>query len=345
MKARWSLVLIFAATVAVAFWPRPAKALPATGLSLEISPAIVTLSSDPGRTVTTDLRVRNAGNQTEHLVASLYKFDADDNGNITVSDPGPADDYFSWIHLSKTDFQALPNDWQTIKMTINLPKTAAFDYNFAILYHRAEDPSPQPGTSAYNPKIGSLVLLEANVPGAKRQMDVADFSVNHHLFEYLPTDFTVKFRNSGNVLLVPKATIFITNHGDNNLASLDVNPKGGRVLADSSRIFHVSWTEGFPSLVDKTDSSGQAVKDKKGNPVRHLVWDWSKSSKFRFGKYTAKLLMVYDNGQRDIPVEAAVSFFVIPWRLILFVALVTGIVAWGMYANIRGLIRRFKKKR
>jgi hypothetical protein len=26
--------------------------------------------------------------------------------------------------------------------------------------------------------------------------------------------------------------------------------------------------------------------------------------------------MVYDNGQRDVPMEATVSFWVIPWRLI-----------------------------
>ncbi|MBA3757574.1 hypothetical protein H0X09_01800, partial [Candidatus Saccharibacteria bacterium] len=56
--------------------------------------------------------------------------------------------------------------------------------------------------------------------------------------------------------------------------------------------------------------------------------------KLRFGHYTADLVLVYNDGQRDVPVTASVSFWVVPWRLlgvifglaVLIVALITYII-------------------
>jgi hypothetical protein len=51
--------------------------------------------------------------------------------------------------------------------------------------------------------------------------------------------------------------------------------------------------------------------------------------------------MVYDNGQRDIPMEATVSFWVIPWRLIGgFIALLALLAVLITYIII--LRRRLK---
>ncbi|MDR3583243.1 MAG: hypothetical protein P4L62_02705, partial [Candidatus Pacebacteria bacterium] len=50
--------------------------------------------------------------------------------------------------------------------------------------------------------------------------------------------------------------------------------------------------------------------------VQELKWNFADASKLRWGKYTAKLVLVYDNGQRDVPIEGEVSFWVVPWRLV-----------------------------
>lgn len=317
---------------------------PNAGLSLEISPAIVPLNTDPGRTVTNDLRVRNAGNAVEHLKIAVYKFTVNDDGQILLANRGPNDDFFDWIHLSpQTNFDVLPNEWHQTKLAMDIPKNAAFDYNIAIVYQRQQEEQPQGGQAVYNAKVGSLVLLEVNNPNAKRQIDIADFSTSHRFFEYLPADFTVKLQNSGNVYAVPTGNVFISR-GDSAAATLDINPHSGRVLAGSGRFFNVQWDDGFPKWVDKTDASGQVLKDKNGNPQRRLQWDWNQLGKFRFGKYTARLLMVYDNGQRDIPVEATLTFFVLPWRLMLGALLVILIVGWGLYSNLRNLTRRMRQR-
>ncbi len=87
-------------------------------------------------------------------------------------------------------------------------------------------------------------------------------------------------------------------------------------MPQSSRTYKVSWTDGFPKYVPKT-KDGQEVKDANGQPEWELKWDLNESlNKLRFGEYTAKLVMLYDDGRRDVPQQASASFWVIPWRLI-----------------------------
>ena len=81
---------------------------------------------------------------------------------------------------------------------------------------------------------------------------------------------------------------------------------------------------------------------KGGKQVYALKWDSSKLSHLRIGRYTANLVMTYDDGKRDVPLEAVVSFWVIPWRLIFFI--LTPIVGVGILAyNYIRLRKRVKK--
>jgi hypothetical protein len=79
--------------------------------------------------------------------------------------------------------------------------------------------------------------------------------------------------------------------------------------------------------------------------TQELQWNWADASKLRWGKYTAKLLFVYDDGKRDVPVEGEVSFWVIPWRLVgggIFVAI---FVLIGLKSTLQNLWRKtFGKK-
>jgi hypothetical protein len=68
--------------------------------------------------------------------------------------------------------------------------------------------------------------------------------------------------------------------------------------------------------------------------TRRLSWDWKQLGSLRMGKYVAKVVIVYNDGQRDIPIVTSYTFWVIPWRLIFFTVLiggmlVTGLVVWG----------------
>lgn len=76
---------------------------------------------------------------------------------------------------------------------------------------------------------------------------------------------------------------------------------------------------------------GQPLTSSNGQPVEQLKWDFTAGDHFRFGRYYAKLVFVYSNGTVDIPATRIISFWVIPWELMLIVLvlLIPGMI--GLY--------------
>lgn len=363
MKQRlmMGVVLMLAAINTLSGWFVGPVAVAATGkpLELETSPLPINLVTDPGKSVSTELRIKQAGPDTEHLKITLMKFGAfGDNGKPQILERGPGDDYFDWVKFDRPTFDAPANVWQTIKMTINVPKSAAFGYYYAVVFTRAGDDTRKGGnTTSIAGGTASLVLLEARVPNAKRQMDLTSLTSKHRVYEFLPADFEVKFKNTGNVHVVPHGDIFIMS-GKKNVATLPINGAQGNLLPGSSRVFPVSWLDGFPHLEKVTDGE-KVVVDKNGKTKYHLVWSNGgleggtagasatpssfQAPHFRFGKYTAHLFAVYDNGGRDVPIEAQLDFWVIPWRFLLVLLLVLLLAGFGVYAALRGAFRGAKR--
>jgi hypothetical protein len=318
-----------------------AATVPDQGISLQISPLPIDLETKPGSSTTTELRVRNAGTQTEKLQVRILKVSADDNGIVHLSQPEATDSFVNWIHFDKTVFNAPSNQWQTINMTVDVPSSAAFGYYWAVEYLRADDQAPQPGKAVARGAVATFILLNANAPGAKRQAQIVSFSADRKSYEFLPASFTVKMRNTGNVHVAPSGNIFITR-GGKQISAIDINATGGNILPDSSRFFSSSWNDGFPVYVTKYNGQTPAV-DKNGKPTSTLKWDFAKANHLRFGHYTAKLVMVYDDGTRDVPLEASVSFWVVPWRLVIgfiVVALFVGIGLWSTFKKWSGFIKK-----
>lgn len=331
----WPVALILLALVSFS----PITSAATRDIHLEISPLPILLSTTPGKSTTTDLRVRNVGSSTEKLKVTLRKFKSDNNGNVEIVDRQSGDDYFDWVNFDKTTFDAPTNEWQTIHMTINPPKDAAFGYYYAVQYSRTQEATAEPGTAALQGAVVTFVLLDVQAPGAKREVKVADFSTAKTFYEFLPVDFNVKIQNTGNIHLAPRGNIFITQ-GGKDVTTLDVNTTQGNVLPSSSRTFLSSWSDGFPVYVEQSGTTG-----KDGKPVRKLKWDFSKAHNLRFGKYTAKLLLVYDDGKRDVPIESTLNFWVIPWRLIGGLLLVIILVLIGLHSTVARAYRRLFKHR
>ncbi len=333
--------LIFVGNLALA---KPAlAATPNSGINLQISPLPIELSVKPGESISTDLRVRNGGNQTEKLQVRVLKVTEDDNGLVHFSEPQKTDEWASWISFSRTVIDAPPNDWQTVHMTVNLPKDAAFGYYFAVEYLRASAELPQPGQAVARGAVATFILLSADNPNAKREAKVVSFTASHKLYEFLPINFVAKIRSTGNVHVAAHGNVFI-NKGSKQVGSVEINAAQGNVLPASSRYFSTGWDDGFPHY-EAVLKDGQAVLDKKGQPVRSLRWDFSKVNRLRFGHYSAHLFMIYDNGQRDVPIEASLSFWVVPWRILGGLLLIVLLGMAGLWAILRPLVRRLPKNK
>lgn len=342
-KAAVLISLLLLSLVVPLFHMAAVHAAPDPGINLQISPLPIDLVAEPGKTITTDLRIRNGGTQTEKIKVTLRKFSAQgEEGKVVLEDREPADNYFDWVKFSKNVFDAPPGEWQTIKMTISVPATAAFGYYYAVQFARAEPAKPEPGKSAIEGAVAIFVLLEASNPGAVRKAEVVEFSAARQVYEFLPTTFNVKVKNTGNVHVKPEGNIFISQGNSEIGMPIEINSGAGNILPGSIRNFSTKWTNGFPLYVDEM-KDGLPVLNKNGQPTQTLKWDFNNSlAKVRFGQYTAKLLLVYDDGRRDIPIEANVNFWVIPWRLVGVGVVLLALLAFFIY-KYRRMRRQLKK--
>ena len=333
---RWGSILIVAAIAALSVFALTSRAAsaaePTNELRLSSSGLPISLVAKPGTTVTTDIRIRNEGTQAETLKTGLMKFGArGDEGRPELLDREAGDSYFDWVTITPSQFDIQPNEYKTVRVSIDVPSDAAFGYYYAVTFSRASDEKAAKGQTVKG-SIATLILLEANVPGAKRELQVVEFKSEKKLYEFLPATLTVKIRNTGNVHAVPHGDVSI-NQGDKELGRIQLNPAGSYILPGSNRVFTLEWNDGFPRYVEKQED-GKVVLDKDGNTQKQLETDWNKAGKLRIGEYTANLLLVYDDGQKDVPIEAATKFHVIPWKILLVVALIVVLLVIGIVKDI-----------
>jgi hypothetical protein len=348
MKRLLGMAVVVFGLLAGILLPAGAFAASSRPLNLITSPLPIDLVVDPGKSVTTDIRVKQDSGDDETLTVSLMKFGAyGSSGKPQLLDRAPGDDYFDWVKFDKTSFDAPNGVWQTVKMTINVPKTAAFGYYYAVVFQRAGDdvhPVGSPNTNAIAGGTAVLVLLDTNNPNAKKQLSIVSFQSEHGVYEFLPANFNVTLKNTGNVHVVPHGNIFILR-GKQQIAALDLNDEQGNILPGSNRIYPVTWTDGFPHF-EQEIQDGKVVLDKNNKQVMKLVWgDSGSGSKIfqphiRLGEYTAHLFAVYDDGTRDVPLEAEITFWVIPWKL--FLAVLAGVFV--LYLLIRFGLRLYRKR-
>ncbi len=354
MKRRLLIfTLAMASLTAFVALPSAASAASAKPLNLITSPLPINLIVDPGKTVTTEIRVKQDSGEDAQLKINLMKFGAYGNaGKPQLLDRAPGDDYFDWVKFDKTTFNAPNGVWQTVKMTISVPKTAAFGYYYAVVFSRAGDDTRPTGqtANAINGGTAVLVLLDAHTAGAKRQLSVASFASEHGVYEFLPANFNVTLHNTGNVHVVPHGNVFILR-GKKQIAVLDLNDEQGNILPGSNRIFPVQWMDGFPHF-EPVNEDGKVKLDKRGKQVMHLVWNNGGGNKdirphLRMGHYTAHLFAVYDDGQRDVPLEAEIGFWVIPWKFFLSVIasilLIILIVRFGLKLYKKRIMAQMRK--
>ncbi|MGH7246082.1 MAG: hypothetical protein ACREGI_04055 [Candidatus Levyibacteriota bacterium] len=310
------------------------------GLNITISPTILDLATDPGTTISQSFRIRNNGDQAITLHISLDKLNPDSStGQVLPINPMPGDTSMSWVQFEKNDVTAAPKEWTTVKFSINVPKDAAFGYYYAI---RIGQGSVAVKTNAK--VLGEVILpllLNVKKDGAKAQMHLISFSTPFYVNEVLPIVFNTVLGNNGNVHLKPTGNIFISQ-GNTTVGIIDINQALGNVLPQGTRLFQSSWDEGF--LVSEPVMEDNMVKlDSNNHPVTHLVINWNKLTSFRIGKYNAHALLVYDDGEKDVTLEATTTFWVLPWKfllgcvliLILLIVLIRFVLKWYIAKEVR----------
>lgn len=332
---------------AAVFFSYKALAAGQTPVSLTTSPVTLNLNVAPGSSRTQTVEVMNNGSQPLSINMELMTFGAYGTaGQAAITKIPTSSPDSSYITLTPTTFIAQPKVWSKVQVTIKLPTNASLGYYYAIVFQPVYTSSAAPNGAVIHGSNAVLALINTNSSNEVRQVSVASFSISHHIFSYLPANFSVNIRNSGNIYLAPHGDIFVgrNSSGTNPLATLVVNGGGGNVLPKSNRIFTASWSSGFPIYATKY-KNGQPVVNGKGVPVQQLKWNFSNIDKFRFGEYYARLVMVYSNGNKTVLLNGTLSFWVIPWGVILPILLIIIIIGVNVFLISRFIYRRIKSRK
>lgn len=308
-----------------------------SGFNLQVTPSPIVTTVTPGQQTQVELKIRNAGSGTEQLKIEPRAFTLGNNGEaIKLQDTTPPD-IANWVSFSQPKFIIESGAWFSEQIIFNVPKDAGFSYSFALVVSRQNLPKAIDGSRVITGSLAIFTLVNVDRPGAVSNLQVVEFQSSKKVYEYLPATFEVKFKNTGNTILQPYGNIFIqrSNNAAAPLGTLLVNENKGYVLAGTERTVSTTWDDAFPVYKTVTNADGSTKKQ--------LVWDWGNLSKLRIGRYTAHLVAVYNKNGYDIPIEGSFSFWVIPWKLLLCLLIISLLILFAIYIIFRAIVRKVRR--
>lgn len=265
-----------------------------SGQALEIAPPVLNIKADPGETVKTTISLRDVStsalvvrNQINDFVAAgedgtpkLLLDNSKDNSPYSLKD---------WVQ-PLPELTLKPKEVNKLPVTIRVPKNAAPGGYYAVVRFTASPPGLDGTGVSLSASLGTLILLRVN-GDAKEEMKVEQFTAAKNndtgwLFESTPITFLARIKNSGNIHEQPTGQITVKDMFGNTVANVNVNLNRNNVLPGSIRKFD-----------PKLDSS--------------VIGD-----RALFGLYTADLKLSY--GTEGQTVTSSTSFWVVPYRMILF---------------------------
>jgi hypothetical protein len=308
------------------------------GFSLQVSPSPLVATIKPGEKSTLELRIRNTNTKTEDLKMGLRTFSVSDlTGEVNLGSNEPTDAK-SFVSFSNPTFTLKAGEWFTQHIIMDTPASAGFTYSFAVTISRQSTTTPTTGAASIQGSVAVFTLLTVDRPGAVRKFEITQVKSAQRVYEYLPATFSVTYKNTGNTLVRPTGNLFIQRLSSDAkpIDALPINASGGYILPGTTRTISIEWKNGFPHY-ESQEANGQQT-------AKNLTWNWAHITDLRIGRYVAKVVAIYDDGQRDVPVTGEVAFWVIPWKIILGITLVFVLIIAGIVSLFRGGFKAVKKK-
>lgn len=301
--------LLIAPTAFAATQSNPQNA----GQALEIAPPVITLTVNPGQTITTRIYLRDIASTNLNVTGQANDFVAagEDGTPKVLLDPNENDPYSlrHWVATLPT-LQLIPREIKSMAVTIRVPKDASPGGHYGVIRFTATPPSLKDTGVSLSASLGALLLVTVRGKLVDN-LSLQSFTVNQNgkaggFFEAAPLTFSELLRNTGNVHEQPAGQVTVTDMFGKTLAILGINQPPHNVLPASSRRFD-----------EVLDSS--------------VI-----GNKMLFGRYTATLNATYGNNK---VVTGSISFWVVPYRLIA-VIIAAGVAG---FFGLRFAIRRYNR--
>ncbi|MFA6520402.1 MAG: hypothetical protein WCT44_02215 [Candidatus Paceibacterota bacterium] len=255
-----------------------------------VEPGKTEVFLNPGESMVKNISVTNRVNKTVKFKLSTEDFVGTDDANQPVILLGDTHSPYSlkdFITPEITEFSLEFGEKITIPVSVSVPLNAEpRGFYGALIVSNDPDKltneviSEAQGKTRIVSRIGSLFLLKINGEGIESG-DIENFKVigpSKLFYSERPDGFEIAYKNTGNVHLVPYGTITIKNIFGKAVAVLPVDAYFA--LPDSVRYREVMWEDGF-----------------------------------NLGRYTAHLSLY--KGYNEEYVDAKVSFWIIPWKILI----------------------------
>lgn len=273
-----------------------------------VGPGKIEVTLNPGERKTVNIQVSNRMGDTRPFQIEVEDFTGSSDPQQTVVLLGGERGPYSlkdYISVPETVFELKNGERATIPVTIALPTDAEPGglYGSVLLSTVSKKASTTASASAIVSRIGTLFFI--NVPGAvKADGKLASFDTasGRHFFNAGPIDFRLLYANNGSVHVNPYGEIRVKNMFGEEVGIVEVEP--WFAMPSSLRLREVSW-----------------------------------SREFLFGRYTAQAKI--NRGYDNIIDTATVSFWVIPWNILIAVCVGIFVLVFGL----RFIFTRFEFKR
>lgn len=259
--------------------------------SIGLSPLTFELTGNPGDVIENSLKIGNPSE--EHTISVKVTVEdiapTGEAGHVVVK-PAETETYSlaKWVKCEPYEFTLKPKEEKRIRFIISIPKNAEPGGHYGTVVAGSTGVvGPGMTGATIIPRVGALVLL--TVPGEmKENLVVKDFSAPN-FSEYGPINFVTRFENRGTVHVRPVGLVTITDWRGRKVTDLSFPQKN--VLPGGVRKFETVWP-----------------------------------GKWHLGKYTATLSGSY--GLSNTPFSPVIlTFWVIPWKIILGISLGLAILA------------------
>jgi len=287
----------------------------ATGQALEIAPPVVSLTADPGQTITTQISLRDISGGDLVVTGEINDFIAngeDGTPKILLNDSEVSPySIKSWIS-PLPELSLKPKQIENLPVTIIVPENAAPGGYYGVVRFTGTPPELKGTGVSLTASLGALILLRVN-GDVKENITIEEFSVNKDggksgtLFETTPLQFIERFKNNGNIHEKPVGQITITDMFGKKVAAVNVNLQTYNILPNSIRKFD--------------------------QPLDSSVI----GNKILFGRYTADLKVAYGTDKQVL--TQTITFWVIPYTLIGFIII---LIVSG-FIGLRYAVKRYNQ--
>lgn len=273
-----------------------------TSLNLGTSPASEKLQLQPGETHQGEIVVWNLSEETtlyniyvrgfrqiENQPGTAVMFTEEEEKRALYSAA-------SWVTASKDSINLIPNRNEKIFYEIDVPENVTDGEYTVIIALISETEEDLLGTAAFTSLSSGTPILVRIGDEFVESAELLQFTTDKNFYETPTVRFQTRINNLGDTHITPIGEIVLTNIFNQEVAKVPFNENGQSILRDNSADYETPWDYG--SFLNQ-------------------------ENKLILGPIEANLILMYRSFQPGFaPLDAATSFWILPWKYIVLLLLI-----------------------